>query len=378
MPKAETTEPTMIPLVDLAAQYRSIKPDIDAAIQDVIAASAFIHGPAVARFEQAFAALHGVRHAVGVASGTDALHLAVRALDIGPGDEVVTVANTWISTTFAVSYVGARPVLVDIDPDTYQMDPKALERAITPRTKAVIPVHLFGHPAPMDEVLALCRPRGIKVIEDVAQAPLAELGGRRVGTFGDVACFSFYPSKNLGCYGDGGAVITNDDSLAARVRELADYGQAARYHHVRVGYNSRLDTLQAAILLAKLPHLETWTRARRENARLYDRALKDLLVKRPVELPGAMAVYHLYVIEIDRRDDCLAFLRNRGIMAQIHYPSVIHRQPCYEEFGYGPGDFPVAEAAARRILSLPMYPELTQKKIDVVAEALAGFLQSGR
>lgn len=368
----------MIPFVDLAAQYRSIKSEIDAAIQDVITASAFIHGPAVARFEKAFAALHGVRHAVGVASGTDALHLAVRALDIGPGDEVVTVANTWISTAFAASYVGARPILIDIDPDTYQMDPKALEQAITPRTKAVIPVHLFGHPAPMDDILALCRPRGIKVIEDVAQAPLAELDGRRVGTFGDVACFSFYPSKNLGCYGDGGAVITNDESLAARLRELADYGQTVRYHHVRVGYNSRLDTLQAAVLLAKLPYLESWTRARRENARRYDRVLKDLPVKRPIESLGAKAVYHLYVVQVDRRDECLAFLRDRGVMAQVHYPSIIHLQPCYREFGYGPGDFPVAEATVHRILSLPMYPELSEAQIAAVADALADFLKPRR
>jgi dTDP-4-amino-4,6-dideoxygalactose transaminase len=364
----------MIPFVDLSAQYRSIKADIDAAIQGVIDSTAFIRGPAVARFEQAFAALHGVKHAVAVASGTDALHLAVRALDLGPGDEVITVPNTWISTAFAASYVGARPVLVDIDRGTYQMDAAALERAITPRTKAVIPVHMFGHPAPMDRIMALCRPRGIKVIEDVAQAPLAELYGRRVGTFGDIACFSFYPSKNLGCYGDGGAVISDDDALGRRLREYADYGQTTRYHHVRVGYNSRLDTMQAAILLAKLPHLESWTRARRENASRYDEKLKGFPIKRPSEAPGARAVYHLYVIEVDRRDECLRFLRDRGVMAQVHYPGLVHLQPCYQELGYRIGDFPVAEAAIPRILSLPMYAELTASQTDTVVEALATFL----
>lgn len=237
-----------IPFVDLAAQYQSLKGEIDAAIAGVIKSSAFIHGPAVSSFEGRFAELVGARHAIGVASGTDALHLAVRPLGVGPGGEVITVANTWISTAFAADYSGAKPVLVDIDPETYQMDLRAFERAITPRTRVVIPVHLYGHPAPMPEIVALCRPRGIRIVEDIAQAPLAEVGGKRVGSFGDLACYSFYPSKNLGCYGNGGAVTTDDDALAATVRRLANYGQEERFDHRSISYNSRLDSIQAAVL----------------------------------------------------------------------------------------------------------------------------------
>jgi len=363
----------MIPFVDLRAQYDGLKPEIDAAIQGVIASSAFIRGNPLGAFETAFAERIGVRHAVGAASGTDALHLAVRALGIGPGDEVITVTNTWISTAFAAAYVGARPVLVDVDPVTLQMDPDALARAVTPRTRAVIPVHMFGHPAPMDEIMAICRPRGIRVIEDVAHAPLARLGGKPTGTFGDVACYSFYPSKNLGCYGDGGAVVTDDDALAAEIRLLADYGQSDHFVHRTVGYNSRLDTLQAAILLAKLPHLEAWNRRRRQNADCYRQRLAALPVKLPTESAGIEAVYHLFVIELDRRDACRDFLRERGIMAQIHYPTPIHMQPCFADLGYGHGSFPVAEAAAARILSLPMFPELTAAQVDAVGWALEAF-----
>lgn len=367
----------MIPFVDLAAQYHAMKGEIDSAIQRVIEKSAFIHGPDVGEFEAAFGQLIGARYVIGVASGTDALNLAVRALGIGPGDEVITVVNTWISTAFAATYVGARVVLVDIDPNTYQMDVAALARAITPRTKAVIPVHLFGHPALMSEILALCRPRGIRIIEDVAQAPMAKIDDKIVGTIGDIGCFSFYPSKNLGCYGDGGAVVTNDDSLADEVRRLADYGQEERFHHVSIGCNSRLDTLQAAILKTKLPYLEEWTEARRRNAALYNERLANLKIKAPTEAPNARAVYHLYVVEVERRNACLAYLRERGVMAQVHYPALIHRQPCYAGLGYANGDFPVAEAAVDRILSLPMYPELTEAQIDHVVETLASFLGAG-
>jgi dTDP-4-amino-4,6-dideoxygalactose transaminase len=364
----------LIPLVDLAAQYRSFEGEIDSAIRRVIENSAFIQGPDVAAFEAAFSRKMGAAHAIGVASGTDALYLAIRALDIGAGDEVITVVNTWISTAFAASQVGARVVLVDIDPDTHQMDVAALRRAITPRTKAVIPVHLYGHPAPMAEIVALCRPKGIRIVEDVAQAPLAALDGKLVGTFGDVACFSFYPSKNLGCYGDGGAVITDDAMIAGRVRQLADYGQTTRFHHGMVGFNSRLDTIQAAVLNAKLPYLDSWTEARRRNARLYDERLRPLRVKRPIEAVAARAVYHLYVIEIERRDECLAFLRENQVLAQVHYPQLIHAQPCYASLGYSTGAFPVAEAAVERILSLPMYPELTEAQIDRVVELIESFL----
>jgi len=366
----------MIPFVDLQAQYRSIKSEIDEAMASVLDTSAYIRGPAVGSFEAAFAETLGVGHVIGVANGTDALHMAVRALGIGPGDEVITVTNTWISTAFAISFVGATPVLVDIDAETYQMDVGALERAITPRTKAVIPVHLFGHPAPMDEIIELCRPRGIKIIEDVAQAPLAEINGRTVGGLGDIACFSFYPSKNLGCFGDGGAVATNDDGLAETIRHLSNYGQAATHDHVTVGYNSRLDTLQAAVLLAKLPHLGRWTEQRRHCASVYTEKLKNLPVTLPREAPGAKAVYHLYVIQADHRDECLEYLRQNGVMAQVHYPNLVHRQPCYAALGYKEGNFPVAETYVDRILSLPIYAELTDKQINTVVDTLAEFLSA--
>jgi len=364
----------MIPFVDLRAQLESIRTEVDSAMARVLETSAYIRGPALGEFEAGFARLVGAAHAFGVGSGTDALHLAVRALGIGPGDEVITVANTWISTAFAASYVGAKVVLVDMDADTYQMDPDQLAAAITPKTKAVIPVHLFGHPAPMIEIMAICRPRGIAVIEDVAQAPLAEVGGQQVGTIGDIGCYSFYPSKNLGCYGDGGAVVTNDDALAETLRQLANYGQSGHFDHEIVGYNSRLDTLQAAVLNTKMPHLPEWTRARRQAAEWYGAALADLPVKRPVEAMGARAVYHLYVIQIDNRDACLEYLRDHGVMAQIHYPLPIHLQPCYAGLGYGAGDFPATESAVKRILSLPMYAELTQVQVGIVADAISAFI----
>lgn len=365
----------MVPFVDLFAQYNSLKADIDRAMVGVIESSAFIRGPAVAEFEREFAVAVGARHAIGVASGTDALNLAIRALDIGPDDEAITVPNTWVSTAFAVSHVGARLAFVDIDPATGQMDADKLESALTVKTKVVLPVHMFGHPAPMDRIMAICRPRGIRVIEDIAQAPMAEVNGKKVGTFGDIACYSFYPSKNLGCYGDGGAVTTDDDILAERARCLADYGQKGRFTHIMAGWNSRLDTLQAAILRVKLPRLAGWNEARRVRAKRYGELLAGLPVKLPQEAPWAKAVYHLYVVEVDRRDECLAFLRAQGVMAQVHYPTSVHLQPCYAELGYRSGDFPAAEAAKDRILSLPMYPELTEAQMRTVVNALAAFVR---
>ncbi len=367
----------MVPFVDLFAQYQSLKTDIDRAMAEVIERSAYIRGPAVVAFEREFAAAVGARHAIGVGSGTDALNLAVRVLDLGPGDEAITVPNTWVSTAYAVTHAGARVRFVDIDPATGQMDADKLEHALTPKTKAVLPVHMFGHPAPMDRIAAICRPRGIRVVEDIAQAPLAEVNGKTVGSFGDLACYSFYPSKNLGCYGDGGAVTTNDDALAERVRRLADYGQRERFHHTAVGWNSRLDTLQAAVLRVKLPHLTGWNEARRARARRYGELLAGLPVRLPSEASWAKAVYHLYVIEVDRRDACLAYLRGQGVMAQVHYPASVHLQPCYADLGHRPGDFPAAEAAKDRMLSLPMYPELTEAQMRAVADALAAFLRQG-
>lgn len=368
----------MIPFVDLAAQHAALKEEIDAAIDETVTKSAFIRGEALERFEAAFAEVIGASHALGVASGTDALNLAVRSLDLDPEDEVITVDNTWISTAFAATLAGARIVLVDIDPATYQMDLNSLERAITPRTKAVIPVHLFGHPAPMPEIVQLCRSRGIHIIEDVAQAPLAEIDGQQTGTFGDVACYSFYPSKNLGAMGDGGAVVTNNGALARKMRRLADYGQDTRYHHADIGFNSRLDTVQAAILNVKLKHLRDWTGRRRRNAEIYNDLLSDLPVKRPSEDARASAVYHLYVIEVDGRDRCLEYLRSQGVMAQVHYPSLIHSQPCYEDLGYTDDDFPAANRAVNRILSLPMYAELRAQQMESVVATLAQFVSSNR
>jgi dTDP-4-amino-4,6-dideoxygalactose transaminase len=370
-----SNHPDPIPLVDLARQFADLEDEMMTAMQGVAASAAFIRGPAVGQFEDRFAALHDMPHAIGVGSGTDALNLAVRALDIGPGDEVVTQPNTWISTAFAADTVGATPVFADIDPATYQMDPASLERVITPNTKAVIPVHMFGHPAPMTEIEAICKERGIRIIEDVAQAPLARIDGRLVGTIGDIACYSFYPSKNLGCYGDGGLVMTADDDLAATMRRLADYGQTTPHHHVDVGINSRLDTLQAAVLLAKLPHLEAWTDARRRAAALYDDRFAGLPVTPPMTAPGAEPVYYVYVVQVDDRDACLAHLRQHGVMAQLHYPQIVPMQDCYRHLGYTPGDLPGAEAANRRILSLPMYPEIEAAQIERVVDTVTRFVR---
>lgn len=360
-----------IPLVDLSAQYENLKNEIDAAISGVIASNGFILGEAVGAFETEFSSALGASHVCALSSGTEALHMAVRALGIGPEDEVITVVNTWISTAFAISYVGATPVFVDIDPDTYQMDPKALEKAITPRTKAVIPVHMYGHPAPMTEIMEICRPRGIKVIEDAAQAPMAKVDGRTVGTIGDVGCFSFYPSKNLGCYGDAGATATNDPEIAERIRIFARYGQAAPHHHTEIGHNARMDTMQAAILLVKLGHLEQWTARRREIARVYDKGFAGLPVVTPQEAENAKSVYHLYPIQVERRDQCLKELLADGIMAQVHYPTPVHLQPCYSHLGYGPGSFPIAEHFMARTLSLPIYPELSEQQTNFVVDALS-------
>lgn len=373
-PTKKTKKPP-IPFVDLVGQYAKLESALNEAITGVCREAAFICGPVLREFEERFAELNGVGYAVGVASGTDALNLSVRALGIGPGDEVVTVPNTWISTAFAISHTGATPIFVDIDPDTHQMDAGALEKVVTPNTKAIMPVHLYGHPAPMTAIEGLCRPRGIHIIEDVAQAPLARVDGRMVGSIGDAACFSFYPSKNLGAFGDGGMVLTDDGKLADRVRRLGNYGQDAPHRHSEIGYNSRLDSLQAAILLRKLPYLEEWTAARRRAAAWYDERLRDLPVTRPVTAPGAEPVFHLYVIQVKDRDACLAHMRAKGVMAQVHYHGLVHLQECYRDLGYSRGDFPVAEQAQERILSLPMYPEITEAQVDQVAKTLAEFLQ---
>ena len=372
---ANTT--TFVHFVDLQRQYQSLREEMLEIFDQVASQASFINGPSVTEFEESFAALHGPScHVVGVSCGTDALHLAMLALEIGPGDEVITAPNTWISSAFAADYVGAKTILVDIDPLTHQMDPASLEAAITPRTKAVVPVHMYGHPAPMDTISEICRLHGgIKIVEDVAHAPLARLNGQLLGTFGDVACFSYYPSKNLGAFGDGGAILTQNPELATKVRELAFYGQSQPHWHTSIGHNFRLDTLQAAILKSKMPYLEKWNQARRRAALRYDKLLAHLPVKCPKVREGAEPVYHLYVIELDDRNEAMAFLREHGVMAQIHYPNLIHRQPCYAHLGYNDDNFPNAVNASRRILSLPIFPEITEIEIDYVVETLEKFLE---
>ena len=348
----------MIPFVDLQAQYARIRPEIEQAVLAVLASGHYVQGTEVAAFEEAFAAYSGARQAVAVNTGTSALHLALLAAGVGPRDEVVTVPHTFAATVAAILYAGARPVFVDVDPVTYTLDPARLEAAITPRTKAVIPVHLYGQPADMDPILDLARRHGLVVIEDAAQAHGADYKGRRIGSIGDLTCFSFYPGKNLGACGEGGAVTTNDDDLARTLRLLRSWGEEKKYEHRLKGFNYRLDEIQAAILRVKLGHLEAWTEARRTHAARYDRALAGLPVAAPVARPDARHVYHVYAIRTTEREALRRELAAEGIATNIHYPIPVHLQEAYADLGYGPGDFPHAEQAAREVLSLPMYPEL--------------------
>ena len=362
--------PATIPLVDLKAQYQALKPQIDAAIARVIDNTSFILGPEVRAFEEAFAAYCQARHAVGVSSGTAAIELVLRALGIGPGDEVITTPFTFIATAEAISIAGATPVFADIDPLTYNLDPAAVEAAVTQRTKAILPVHLYGQPADMDRLALIAQHHSLALIEDAAQAHGAELRGRRVGTLGHAACFSFYPGKNLGCYGDGGAVVTDDASLAAKVRKLRDHGRSSKYVHDELGFGHRLDALQAAILAAKLPHLDAANQARRRLAQRYGELLSDTDLALPVEPGGVHAVYHLYVVRTPKRDELVETLRSQGIEAGVHYPLPLHLQPAYAFLGHQPGSFPVAETAAGQVLSLPLFPEMTAQQQDRVAQAI--------
>ncbi|HNT05582.1 MAG TPA: DegT/DnrJ/EryC1/StrS family aminotransferase [Anaerolineae bacterium] len=355
---------------DLKLQYRTLQPEIDEAVRSVLESGWFVLGQSVTAFEAAFARYCSAASAIGVANGTDALQLALMACGIGPGDEVITAPNSATFTALAISAVGARPAFVDIDPATYNLDPQKLADAITSSTRAIIPVHLFGQPAPMDQIMELARQRGIQVIEDAAQAHGARYNGRHVGTIGDLGCFSFYPSKNLGAYGDGGLVTSNNPELAERVRMLRHGGQKSRYDHQLLGRNSRLDELQAAILLAKLPHLEQWNERRRHIAALYTAILSDTELALPFEARGAHHVYHLYVIRTPHRDALQKYLADRGIETAIHYPTPIHLQEAYRWLGLAPGSFPVAESLASQLLSLPIYPELTDSKVRRVAEAI--------
>jgi dTDP-4-amino-4,6-dideoxygalactose transaminase len=396
-----------IPLVDLKKQYLTIKAEIDEAVANVISESAFVGGKYVRAFEEHFAAFCGAKHCIGVANGTDALFVALKMLGIGPGDEVIVPANSFIATSEAVTMAGARPAFVDIDPQTYTMDPNKLEEYLKrrgsrvagrepaaassptrpsvlglpsgpslPCPRAVIPVHLYGHPADMDPILELARRYGLKVIEDAAQAHGAEYKGRRIGSLGDAACFSFYPGKNLGAYGDGGAVVTNDGALAEEIRMFANHGRMDKYDHKIEGVNSRLDGLQAAILDAKLRHMEPWNEGRREAACRYSRHLAGAGLVLPRERDYAKPVYHLYVVRTPEglRQGLQEHLAGEGIATGIHYPIALPNLKAYAHMGHGNGDFPEATRASREILSLPMFPELDEPQICHIAESIKRFL----
>jgi len=321
----------------------------------------------------------GAAHAVGVGNGTDALRLVLEALGVGPGDEVITTPFTFIASAEAVSQAGARPVFVDIEPDTYNLDPDRLERAITPRTKAVIPVHLFGQPARMDTIMAVARRRGIRVIEDACQAFGATYRGRKAGSLGDAACFSFFPTKNLGTMGDGGLVTTSDEGLAERIRRLRQHGARVKYVHDEIGFNSRLDELHAAILLVCLPHIDAWNGRRRQLAARYRERLADVPgITMRMPDPDAEHIYHLFCVEAERRDELMEWLAGRGIQSGVYYPVPLHLQPVYRDLGYCPGDFPAAERASRRLLAIPMSPFLSEEEQDRVIEAIRSFADGGR
>jgi len=359
----------LIPFVDLKSQYQSIRSEIEPAVLRVLASGGYVLGEDVAAFERDFAAFSGSSTGIALNSGTSALHLALLAVGVGPGDEVITTTFTFVATVAAIGYTGARPVLVDIDPRSYTLDPALLERAITPRTKAIIPVHLYGQPADMDPILEIAARHGIPVIEDAAQAHGAEYKGRRAGSIGAIGCFSFYPGKNLGAYGEGGLVTTNDASYARTMRMLRDWGAEKKYLHVLKGYNYRMEALQGAILHVKLRHLEDWTNARIAHAARYSGRL-DPAVAPPATMPYARHVFHVYAIRARDRAAMQAALTAKGIQTGIHYPIPVHLLPAWIDLGYGAGDFPHAEQAAAEVLSLPMYPELSDEQIDAVASAV--------
>ena len=360
-----------VPYIDLKAQYRCIKREINEAVTRVLESCQFVLGPEVSDFETHFAAYCGTSECVALNSGTSALHLALLAAGIQPGDEVITVPFTFVASIATILYTGAKPVLVDIEPHTFNMNPAAVEAAISSRTKAILPVHLYGHPADMDPIMDVARRHGLVVIEDAAQAHGAKYKGRSVGSIGDIACFSFYPTKNLGAYGEGGAVTTSNPEYEAMVRMLRDWGQDRKYHHLLHGYNYRMEALQGAILGVKLRHLEGWTESRRAIVKKYNEFLAKTDLVLPTEMPWARHVYHLYTIRVKNRDALQTTLLKNGIQTGIHYAAPSHLQPAYRGLGYGPGSLPESERAANEVLSLPLYPELTEFQVQTVGEALA-------
>lgn len=356
--------------LDLKTQYQSIKPEIDAAIARVLDSGQFVLGPEVSEFEKAFAAYSKTSECIALNSGTSALHLALIAAGIGAGDEVITSPFTFVASVAAILYARARPILVDIDPRSFTLDPSKIEAAITPRTKAILPVHLYGQPAHMDPIMDIARRHKLVVIEDAAQAHGAQYKGRPVGSIGHMACFSFYPGKNLGAYGEGGAVATNNSEYARTVRMLRDWGQDRKYHHVLRGYNYRMEGFQGAVLGVKLRHLERWTETRRNLVQQYNRLLSECELEVPREMSGVRHVYHVYTIRSKERDRLQKALAEDGVQTGIHYPVPVHLQPAYADLGYGLGSFPEAEAAAKQVLSLPLYPELSLQNVSYVADAV--------
>jgi dTDP-4-amino-4,6-dideoxygalactose transaminase len=361
----------MIQLIDLNKQYETIKPQVDAKIQEVIQSNAFIQGKYAAEFDKKFAASHAISHCISCSNGTTALQLALMAAGIKEGDEVITTTNTFIATAEAICHVGAKPVLVDIHPETYNMDVSKIEAAITPRTKAIIPVHIYGNPVNMGALMKLAHAKNLMIFEDCAQAHLAKYDGKTVGSFGVAGTFSFYPGKNLGAFGDAGAVVTNSNELAAKMRMLLDHGRSEKYYHNIIGYNFRMDGIQAAILSTKLEHLQKWTQLRQKWAALYT----EILSKRPEIItpklePKSEHVFHIYALQLDNRDLIAEKLKAKGIATGIHYPIPLHLQPALSYLGHRLGDFPVSEAASKRYLSLPIYPELTEADVEYIAKEL--------
>jgi dTDP-4-amino-4,6-dideoxygalactose transaminase len=367
--------PDKVPYLDLPAQIRSLRPELDAAIARTLDNCSFCLGPDVAQFEKDFARFCGAEHCVAFNSGTSALHVALLLLNVGRDDEVISTPHTFVATSWAISYVGAKPVYVDIDEDTFNLNPALIEKAITPRTKAIMPVHLYGHPFDIDPILAVAKKHNLPVVEDSAQAHGAKYKGRTIGTFGEISCFSFYPGKNLGACGEGGALVTNHAAYAARARSLREHGSSVRYYHDEVGFNYRMEGIQGAVLGVKLKKLDDWTAGRRRVAYRYHELLKDTPLQLPREAAWAESVYHLYVVRHPRREELKKHLETNGVGCALHYPLPLHLQKCYAALGYQEGAFPVAEKAARECLSLPIYPEMTDAQVQRVAEVIKDFFR---
>ena len=368
--KAKTKPAMEVPYFDLTAQYELLRAEITAAIDDVCGKAAFILGEQVEQFEHGFAEYCGVKHCVALNSGTSALHLALLAAAIGAGDEVITTSDTFIATAEAIHYTGATPVFVDIHPSTANIDPAQIENTITPRTRAIIPVHLYGRPADLDAIAEIAHRRRLTLIEDACQAHGARYHGKRVGGFGQSAAFSFYPGKNLGAYGEGGALTTNDDEIAKLARSLRSHGETSRYQHAYIGYNYRMDGFQGAVLNVKLEHLDEWTAKRQEYAALYRQLLADAPVDLPEDAPDVDCVYHLFVVYVNQRDKVRSELADRGVQTAVHYPKPVHLQGAFQHLGYHPGSLPHAERACERVLSMPIFPEMSREQVEYAARAL--------